>query len=68
MTFQAVTSALPRLCCWVVAFEVGCVAKVIEMSDMMRRIAIQPVGYSAERPIRPARRLLQYLAHRERAS
>ena len=65
---QLAAAALGLGSCWVGAFDEDRVAKVIEAPDVMRPVAILPLGFPAERPTRPPRRPLQDLVRRERAS
>jgi nitroreductase len=52
--------------CWIGAFDEGRVAKAIGAPAHLRPIALMPIGYPDEAPVRPPRRSLSELTRRER--
>lgn len=52
--------------CWVGAFDEARAAQVIEAPDNIRPVAIIPIGFPAESPSAPPRRILEDIVHEER--
>lgn len=52
--------------CWVGAFDEARVATLLATPAHLRPIALMPIGYPAESPVRPARRPLSELIRHER--
>ncbi len=63
---ELAAAALGLGSCWVGAFRDEMVSKVIEAPSHIRPIAIIPVGYPAESPIRPRRRGFKDFLHSEK--
>ena len=63
---QRAAAALGLGSCWVGAFRDEEVARIIGAPGYVRPIAIIPVGYPAEKPVRPPRRGYRDFLHVER--
>lgn len=51
--------------CWIGAFDEGSVARILRMPEMIRPVAIIPIGYPDEEPVPPSRRPLSKVVHLE---
>jgi nitroreductase len=63
---QLAAAALGIASCWVGAFDEQAVAEALGAPPHLRPVALLPLGYPAESPVRPPRRRLEDLVRRGR--
>jgi nitroreductase len=61
---QLAATAQGLASCWVGAFDEARVAAVLRTPPQLRPVALMPIGYAAEVPVRPQRRALDALVRR----
>jgi nitroreductase len=62
---QLAATALGLASCWVGAFDEREAAAVLKVPRKMRVVSLMPLGYPAEKPVRPPRRKLEDIVRSE---